>query len=399
MRKRHYLLLPLSLLLAALACTLPSLTTPAPPPTMAIPTAISSIAPVLPTPPAESTTAFALGELDLADLYERVYRGVVTIWTFSNAGQSEEADNPTGQGSGFVIDMDGHVVTNFHVVLDADEIEVDFATGYKAWATVLGTDPDSDLALLKVDVPADVLVPLTLGDSRAVRVGEFVVAIGNPFGLSGSMTVGIVSAIGRTLGSERSAPTGGSFSAGDIIQTDAAINPGNSGGPLLNIRGEVIGVNRAIFSESFTVEGSAANSGVGFAVPVNIVKRVVPSLIAEGEYDYPYLGITSLGENLLNLKTLDALGLPQDATGAYVTCVTAGGPADEGGVVGAGPCNSQDLRPGGDLIIAIDGHRIVEFGDLISYLVSETGVGQQVTLTVLRDGQELDIAVTIGARP
>jgi 2-alkenal reductase len=324
---------------------------------------------------------------------------VVTIWTFADLGAPHDQSVPAGQGSGFVIDSDGHIITNQHVIEGAGEIEVDFPSGHRAWAEIVGTDPDSDLALLKVEVPPEQLHPLPLGNSDAVQVGDRVVAIGNPFGLSGTMTVGVVSAVGRTLGSERSAPTGGVFSAGAIIQTDAAINPGNSGGPLLNTHGEVIGVNRAIRTESFTVSGNPANSGVGFAVPVNIVRQVVPALIEKGAYDYPYLGISSLPDNMLNLKVVENLGLTPDARGAYVTCVTEGGPAEEAGVRGSGECGEPSLVPGGDLIIAIDEERVESFDDLLEYLITQTRPGQEVLLTVLREGEEVEIPLTIGARP
>jgi 2-alkenal reductase len=225
------------------------------------------------------------------------------------------------------------------------------------------------------------------------------VAIGNPFGLSGSMTVGVVSAIGRVLQSERQAPGGGSFSAGDLIQTDAAINPGNSGGPLLNLRGEVIGVNRAITTESFTVSGSASNSGIGFAVPINIVRRVIPALIQSGDYDYPYLGITSLGDGSLNLRQLELLELPSRTLGVYVTCVVRGGPADRAGLQGAGACGAPDASAGGDLIIAIGGETVVTFSDLIGYLVTDASVGELVTLTVIRDGEIVDVSLILEPRP
>ncbi|GAF80607.1 unnamed protein product, partial [marine sediment metagenome] len=221
-------------------------------------------------------------EGDLTNLYQHINPGVVTIWRYDIVGSGHDQSFPTGQGSGFVIDLEGHIITNLHVIDGADEIEVDFPSGLKVWAELMGTDPDSDLAVLKVNVPEKELVPLPLGDSDKVRVGDFVVAIGNPFGLSGSMTIGIISAIGRTLDSENPAPGGGRFAAGDIIQTDAAINPGNSGGPLINMHGEVIGVNRAIRSESFTVRGDIANSGVGFAIPINILRQVVPKIIENG---------------------------------------------------------------------------------------------------------------------
>ena len=331
----------------------------------------------------------------LVELYERVNPGVVTIYIF---GPANSANVPLGQGSGFVIDVEGHIVTNQHVVQGADQIEVDFASGFKAWATLLGTDPDSDLAVLKVDAPAGELVPIPLGDSDTVRVGDQVVAIGNPFGLSGTMTVGVVSAIDRVLQSERQAPGGGAFSAGDLIQTDAAINPGNSGGPLLNLSGQVIGVNRAITTDSFSASGSAVNSGVGFAVPVNIVRRVVPAIIQTGSYDYPYLGISSLGEGNLNLRQLEILQLPPETVGVYVTCVVQDGPAEKAGLIGAGACGAAD-QPGGDVITAIDGQPVFSFSDLISYLVTEVGVGDQIVLTVLRDGVPLDLSLILEPRP
>jgi S1-C subfamily serine protease len=369
-----------------------------------------SAVPALPTAPphstatSEPTAVVPPGGFDptsLADLYTRVNPGVVTVYIYTNLGPPHNGSVPTAQGTGFVIDTEGHIVTNQHVIEGADEIEVDFPAGLKTWATLVGKDPDSDLALLDVDVPQDMIVPLELGDSDSIHVGDMVVAIGNPFGLAGTMTLGVISAIGRTLDSERAAPGGDSFfTAADILQTDAALNPGNSGGPLLNLRGQVIGVNRAIIrTESFTVAGYAAGSGVGFAIPVNIVRRVVPALIESGHYDYPYLGIASLSDEAWTLKTLETLGLPADAVGAYVKCVTPGGPAERAGVVGAGPCNSAGLAAGGDLIIAVDGAPLRNFPDLLSYLIRNTTVGQEVTLTVLRQGEEVEAVLTIGARP
>jgi S1-C subfamily serine protease len=401
MVKANRALIPVvALVIMTLACavSLPTTLTLQESPT-ALPTFSSPPASIVPTIPASVSTSQAPSDANYAALYAKVNPGVVTIWNFAGLGGDTTDTVPAGQGSGFVIDQDGHVVTNQHVVAGAQEIEIDFSSGLKAWADLVAVDPDSDLALLKVDVPADSLTPLPLGDSDLVSVGDRVVAIGNPFGLSGTMTSGIVSALGRTLDSEHAAPGGQPFSAGDIIQTDAAINPGNSGGPLLNLQGEVIGVNRAIRTESFTVSGDAANSGVGFAVPVNIVRRVVPALIADGTYTYPYLGVSSLDQQQLNLKVLELLGLPGDSTGAYVTCVTAGGPADRAGVHGAGTCDSPDLTSGGDLITAVDGVRVRQFGDLLSYLLEHTAVGQQVVLTVQRGAQELDIPVTLGPRP
>jgi 2-alkenal reductase len=214
------------------------------------------------------------------------------------------------------------------------------------------------------------------------------------------MTVGIISAIGRTLESERTTPGGLRFSAGDLLQTDAAINPGNSGGPLLNMNGEVIGVNRAIQTETFTVGGDAANSGVGFAIPVNIVRRVAPGIIQNGEYSYPYLGISSLDDDLWNLKTIEALGFNPFTNGAYITEVVPGGPADQAGLRGGTTDTSiPNLRRGGDLIIAINGEPIYKFADLLSYLFKYTEAGQEISLSIIRDNEEVQVPLTIGARP
>ena len=394
LRQRFWRFLPAgALLVGTLACALPTSTGPSLAPAEAP-------APTLASVPTTSAPAVDIGLTSLADLYARVSPGVVTIWVYGGQGGPHNPDVPFAQGSGFVIDRDGHIVTNQHVVEGAAAIEVDFTSGRKAWAELLGTDLDSDLALLQVGVPAEELTPLDLGDSDEIRVGDLVVAIGNPFGLTGTLTLGVVSAIGRTLDSQRTTPGGaGFYTAGDILQTDAALNPGNSGGPLLNLHGEVIGVNRAIRTEAFTVSGDAANSGVGFAIPINIVRRVAPSLIEHGSYDYPYLGITSLPDGAWNLRTVEELGLPANSTGSYVTCVTPGGPAALAGVVGAGRCNGGDLEAGGDLIIAIDGAPIRTFSDLLAYLLKETGVGQEIVLTVIRDGQAVDVPVTIGPRP
>jgi 2-alkenal reductase len=380
------------LLAATVACAVPASL-----PMVAVPEATLV---ELPPTVAIADAPIELGIANLADLYARVSPGVVTIWIYDGEAGTQGSSTPIAQGSGFVIDGDGHIVTNEHVVEGATAIEVDFTDGRKAWAELVGTDLDSDLALLQVNLPGATLTPLPLGDSDEVRVGDLVVAIGNPFGLTGTLTLGVVSAIGRTLDSQRATPGGdGFYAAGDILQTDAALNPGNSGGPLLNMQGEVIGVNRAIRTEAFTVSGDAANSGVGFAIPINIVRRVAPELIADGSVDYPYLGVTSLNEENWNLRTVEALGLPSDATGAYVTCVTPGGPAARAGVVGAGRCNGGNLEPGGDLIVAIDGSPIRTFSDLLAYLLKETAVGQEIVITVVRDGQAVDLTVTIGPRP
>ena len=256
------------------------------------------------------------------NLYKEAIKGVVVIQTYVE-------DSAYGTGTGFVFDKEGHIVTNLHVIENADTVVIGFETGTKVYAEVVGKDPDSDLAVLSVDMPADELFPLPLGDSSALQVGQSVVAIGNPFGHNGTMTTGIVSALGRTMDSLNSTPDGSVFSAGDLVQTDAAINPGNSGGPLLNLAGEVIGVNRAIESSGYSLTGQGQNSGVGFAVSSNIVNRVVPDLIAQGYVDYPYLGVTVYNE--IPLQVAEELGL-EKAVGFIVSEVSAGGPADEAGL-------------------------------------------------------------------
>ncbi len=322
----------------------------------------------------------------LVSLYDQVVPGVVAIQT------------DLGSGSGFVFDAEGHIVTNYHVVDGASMVEVDFTSGYKTYGTIVGVDPDSDLAVIKVDAPAGELKPLALGDSTQLKVGQTVVAIGNPFGLTGTMTVGIVSALGRTMDSQRESPNSpGFFSAGDIIQTDAAINPGNSGGPLFNLNGEVVGVNRAIRTSFSSSTGDPLNSGIGFAVAINIVKRVVPVIIAEGKYDYPYLGMSSMSD--LSLPVIEALGLPQ-YTGAYVTSVVPGSPAEKAGLrAGDKETSIPGLLGGGDLIVAINGQTVLGFDDLLQYLIYNTSPGDTVTLTVIRDGENVDLPLTLGSRP
>jgi len=312
----------------------------------------------------------------LISLYQTVSPGVVSIQVLTAEGW--------GTGSGFVLDKDGHIATNLHVVEDATYIEVAFSSGLRVEAEVIGTDEDSDLAIVKVDVPADELYPLQLGDSDALQVGQVVIAIGNPFGLNGTMTTGIVSALGRTLDSLNEAPSGQYFSAGDLIQTDAAINPGNSGGPLLNLEGKVIGINRAIRTYNFTDTNEPVSSGVGFAVPVNLLKRVAPALIEQGHYDYPYLGISAASE--ISLAFAEEYGLSQ-TTGVFLSDVTADGPADQAGL------------QVGDLIIRFDGQEVRQFSELITHLFNHTQPGDQVEVVYLRGEQEMTTTLQIEARP
>ncbi len=344
-------------------------------------------------PPLPSS-AESLAPGTLEALYQKVNPGVVSIM-FSTIQNNQTIGG--GQGTGFVIDKEGHIVTNYHVAGEASDLEVHFPSGLKVPAELIGIDTDSDLAVIKVDVPADQLTVLPLGDSDLAAVGTQVVAIGNPFGLAGTMTLGIISARGRTLSSIRTTESGVSFTTGDLIQTDALINPGNSGGPLLNLNGEVIGVNRAIETAGQSITGQAVNTGIGFAISSNIVRRVVPSLIANGTYDYPYLGLSAMPD--MTLALAESLGLPQ-ATGAYVTDVTPGGPASRAGVRGATQQTEfQNLYGGGDLIIAVDGQPIKDFSELMAYMVLQKNPGDIITFTVLRGSEQLDIPVTLGSRP
>ena len=338
-----------------------------------------------PTLPTASDPAEAASTLEA--LYEQVLPGVVAIRT----GQS--------LGSGFMFDSDGHVVTNQHVVEGASQVEVSFASGFKAYGTVIGADVDADIAVVKVDAPADQIHPLALGDSNTLNVGEQVVAIGNPFGLDGTMTLGIISGLGRTQFAHADPDGGGMFSTADIVQTDAAINPGNSGGPLFNLQGEVVGVNQSIRTDTFNgATGNAVNSGVGFSISINLVKRIVPYLIRDGGYEYPYLGISSDAD--LSLAEIEALGL-NTYTGAYVTQVTPGGPADQAGIRGGTQPTNLDsrLQAGGDVITAVDGQPIATFDQLLGYLTTNKSPGDTIVLTILREGQTMDVTVTLGTRP
>ena len=354
----------------------------APPPQIVRETVVN---PVL-IPPAVDLVAM---EDTLVEVYELVNPGVVSIRGINGDDNS--------LGSGFVVDQEGHIITNYHVVEGADQLEIAFPSGKKTHAEVLGTDLDSDIAVIKVELdPAD-LHPLYLSDSDLIRVGQTVVAIGNPFGFRGTMTVGIVSGLGRSMESLHDAPGGGVFSAGDIIQTDAAINPGNSGGPLINLNGEVVGVNRAIYTNNFSSSGDPVSSGLGFAISINIVKRVLPALIAEGEYAYPYVGITSIND--LSLLQQEALNLTR-ATGVYVNRITTGSPAERAGLIGGSLSTAYpDLRAGGDLIIAIDGYEVLTFADFIGYIIKNKSPGDQIQVTVVRDGEVVEIELTLGERP
>ncbi len=307
-------------------------------------------------------------------LYNRVSPSVVAIYvTFT------DTNNQPGSafGSGFVLDTTGHIVTNNHVVDNADDIEINFVDGTRARGEIVGTDPDSDLAVLQVDVAADRLFPVTLGNSDALQIGQMTVAIGSPFGQRWTMTSGIISALDRRLQGL------GDFSVGAVIQTDAAINPGNSGGPLFDLHGEVIGVNSQIISDSF---------GIGFAIPSNLVRRVALELIANGSVSYSYLGIEGREMTDLTLDFVEQFDLPSNLRGVVVTDVRGNSPASAAGLE-ASTGNTLEV------ITAIDGAPIGGFSELIAYLATNTQPGDTINLTVLRDGQELVIPVVLGTRP
>ncbi len=388
MKNKHLTVSVAVLMLAALACQVMPGGLPLAQ-TTEVAGAVTETAEPTGIPPLVSSVNMQEQEQALISLYEHVTPGIVSIQVLTDAGGS--------LGSGIVFDDRGYVVTNYHVVVEQKKIEVDFPSGFKAFATLIGTDLDSDLAVVKVDAPASELHPLTLGDSSQLKVGQIVIAIGNPFGLDGTMTTGIVSALGRTLPSNRSAGAGSFFSSGDMIQTDAAINPGNSGGPLFNLNGEVIGINRAIRTDASNTSGEPINSGIGFAISINVVKRVVPEIIKNGKYDYPYMGVSSQDE--FSLDEINALGLKQN-TGAYVTTVTPGGPAEAAGLVaGSQDIGMGGLLGGGDLIIAVDGHPVKVFNDLLSYLVNNRLPGDTITLTVLRGDERVDVQLILDKRP
>jgi 2-alkenal reductase len=302
---------------------------------------------------------------------------------FGSRNQTPPEVLQSGSGSGFVLDTDGHIVTNAHVVEDAQRIEVNFFNGVLAKAAIVGLDNNSDIAVLKVDVDASMLAPVTFADSDLLDIGERVLAIGSPFGQRWTITEGIISGLERTISGLTQ------FSIGGVIQTDAAINPGNSGGPLLNTSGHVIGVN----SQISTASGSF--SGVGYAVPANLVQRVARELIERGYVEYSYLGIRG-GD--VNLAVIEALDLPNTFKGVVISEATQGGPAARAGLQSASEFTTIDglsVPTRVDIITAINGTPLNGIADLITYLASETKPGDVVTLDVLRNGSE---TMTIEAR-
>jgi len=297
---------------------------------------------------------------------------------------------PTGRslGSGIVYDVSGHIITNNHVVEDSQKTTVTFLDGTSYNAKVIGTDPYTDLAVIKVDVNPSLLHPLPIGDSSTLRVGDQVAAIGNPFGLSGSMTSGIVSQLGRLL----STPGTASFSIPNVIQTDAAVNPGNSGGPLLNMKGQVIGINTAIQS------GTGEFAGIGFAVPSNTVSKIVPILIKEGKYKHPWLGISGVD---IDPDLADILGL-QDTRGLLVVSIVKDSPAEKTGLHGSTETKEIDgikYQIGGDVILSVDHKDVRKIDDILIHLQREKKVGDTIDLEILREGRVTNFELTLEERP
>jgi putative serine protease PepD len=317
----------------------------------------------------------ASSALSVSALYDRVHQGVVTIKVTTPEGQA--------LGSGFVIDSEGHIVTNDHVVDGASSISVEFSDGSTYDAELVGTDASTDIGVIKVDAPSSQLTPLELGDSSALQVGDEVVAIGSPLGLNETVTSGIVSALNRTITSPNN------FSINDAIQTDAAINHGNSGGPLLDLQGQVIGINSQIESDS------GGNDGIGFAVPSNTVESVVSQLIATGKVQHAYLGV---GIATITDALSSQLGLP---AGVEVTQVTPGGPADDAGFKAAGATTTvggQEFPTGGDVITAVNG-KAVSTSEELQSVIGAMKPGDSASIMYSRDGSEHTVQVTLGTRP
>lgn len=349
---------------------------------------------VIPTPLSDAIIQEADAEyLLLTNIYDRTVPSVVNI----EAVNQQVGFSDTGRGSGFIYDRNGHIVTNAHVVNGANQIYITFNDGYVAEARLVAQDNYSDLAVLKVDTSVNRLIPLTLANSDMVRVGQRAIAIGNPWGLQGSMTVGIVSAVGRQLDSaeliDASALPG--FQNPRIIQIDATLSPGNSGGPLLNSNGQVIGVNTAIRTTSGNFEG------VGFSVPSNTVARVIPELISKGRVDYSWLGISTIASDFGVAAFADALNLPVQA-GVLITGVLPNSPADRAGLRGGLAIQTVRDIPicaGGDIIVAINGEFVHNMDELVNYLVIKTKPADMVELMVVRGEQTLNITLTLDARP
>ena len=319
--------------------------------------------------------------LSLIDIFEKAEPGVVRV----NTQRNQTGDESGGVGSGFVFDKKGHIITNAHVIEDSTKIVVTFLDGRSYNAQIIGVDKYTDIGVIKVNADLKLLHPLSLGDSSNLQVGEPITAIGNPFGLSGSMTSGIVSQMERLL------PSAG-FSIPDVIQTDAAINPGNSGGPLLNMRGDIVGINTAIQSST------GEFTGVGFAIPSQTVAKIVPTLISEGEYKHPWIGIsgTDIDPDMANV-----LGL-KDALGFLIITVVEDSPASNAGLIGSNKTievEGRDYPVGGDIILAVDGIDVRKIDDILIHLQRVKTVGDEMDLEILRDDRTTNVTIILQERP
>ena len=327
--------------------------------------------------PAENATAQLDAPTELEASYMQIYETVApSVVAISVDQRLVDIWQPWSTGSGFVIDHAGHVVTNYHVVEGGDRIVINFYDGTITYATLVGFDAASDIALLKVDLPMEKLHPVTFADSGQTTVGQMTLALGSPFGQNWTLTNGIVSAVNRTI-------TGFTqFEVGAVIQTDAAINPGNSGGPLLNLRGEVIGLNAQIVSQQ------PSNSGISFAIPSNLVRRVVRELIETGTVSYSYLGINGVD---VTIDHIEAYNLPNDIGGIAITSVSTDGPAALGGLL-------NDTETSIDIVTMLDGQRVTGFDMLVGYLASNTRPGDVIVMRVYRDGHYRDVEIVLGTR-
>jgi S1-C subfamily serine protease len=329
----------------------------------------------------ETITSYSK-KLSLIEIFENSESGVVRV----NIQRGEEGITPIGVGSGFVFDKKGHIITNAHVVENSKKVVVTFLDGRSYNAEIVGVDTFTDIAVIKVNADLSLLRPLFLGDSSNLKVGESIAAIGNPFGLSGSMTSGIVSQLDRLL------PSGAGYSIPDVIQTDAAINPGNSGGPLLNMRGEIVGINTAIQS------ATGEFTGVGFAIPSQTIAKIVPILIKNGEYNHPWIGISGrdIGPDLAKVLNL------KDAVGFLVVTVIPDSPASRAGLLGSENTVEKDGVPyivGGDIILSVDGLEVRKISDILIHLQRVKSVGDEMVLEIIRDGRTTNVTIVLGERP
>src|SRR3990167_6103061 len=335
-----------------------------------------------PIPSATGEISAYSKNLSLIEIFEKSEPGVVRV----NVQRTDQSNGTSGVGSGFVFDKKGHIITNSHVVKDAKKVVVTFLDGRSYNAEVIGFDEFTDMGVIKVSADLSLLQPLSLGDSANLKVGETIAAIGNPFGLSGSMTSGIVSQLGRLL------PTGLGYSIPDVIQTDAAINPGNSGGPLLNMRGEIVGINTAIQS------ATGEFTGVGFAVPSQTIAKIVPSLIENGEYHHPWIGISGrdIDPDLAKVLNLN------DAVGFLVITVVENSPAAKAGIHGSDKTvqvEGVNYPIGGDIILSVDGKQVRKIDDILIHLQRAKSVGDEMTLEILREGRTTNITIALEERP